>query len=326
MSRDTQLTVVVTGATGFLGRSLCGQLAAAGHRLRAPVRATSRTAPIEAFVDCHVASLSDPSSLARVFEGADVVVHAAGGGRTTHPDQFAADNLMTTLGVADAAEAAGVPRVVLVSSMAAGGPRPSADAPWPEAPLSLYGRAKQDAERLLLARSAFETQVIRPPGLYGAGDDRMLPMFRAARRGWMPVPTLARASAFLHVDDCASAIVALITRWPAAGGVYGISDGPARDWSEIARVVGASVGTRPRVVRVPMWALRGVGAASEAVSRLRDVATIVHRDKVRDMHGAWWISESAALEADTGWAPRVSFEDGMAQTAAWYREQGLLDA
>lgn len=272
-----------------------------------------------------VTPLHDVSGLTELFSGCSAVVHAAGGGMTVRPEEMAERNLHTTQGVVAAALAAEVPRFVLVSSMAAGGPRAEAHLPAPERPLSLYGKAKLDAEAVVRQHaSEIEVVVLRPPGVTGAGDDRMLPMFRAAARGVVPVPRPARSSSFIHVDDCARALALLCDASLPSPVVYELDDGGPHDWQDIVGVLGRAVGRPTRMVRVPMTALRVVGLVSEMWSRVRNQPTVVHRDKVQDMQGIHWVSDGSSLTADTGWTPRMGLERSMTEMAADYRARGLL--
>ena len=149
------LTIAMTGADGFIGRNLCAELAARGHRVRRLVRTASGTAD----PDCRVVGdLAVAESLERQLEGAAAVVHLAA--RThvlqeTEPDPaaaFARANVDATLRLARAAIAAGLRRFVFVSSIHVNGTRTSGraftedDEPAPTEP---YGWSKLQAELAL---------------------------------------------------------------------------------------------------------------------------------------------------------------------------------
>jgi nucleoside-diphosphate-sugar epimerase len=180
--------VLLTGGTGFIGLRLAQRLLAAGHGVRAVVRPMSRAAPLtEAGAEVEAIGLRDPRALSAALEGMDVVVHAAGGGVMRRPEDLEGAHVTTTRVLAEAARDRR-PRVLFLSSLAAQGPA-GLDAPATEAdgpaPRSTCGRAKRAAERALPA-SGLDVAILRPPAVYGPGDPRLRPLFRAARRGWLP--------------------------------------------------------------------------------------------------------------------------------------------
>ncbi|MDQ3035130.1 MAG: NAD-dependent epimerase/dehydratase family protein, partial [Myxococcota bacterium] len=185
------MRVLVTGATGFLGEHLIAALDGRGHSVRALVRSTSRTADLERRgIEIVRAGFDDASGLRRAMDGIEAIVHAAGGGLTPHVEEVYRANAGSTRALLEALPSS-VRRFVLVSSVAAHGPSPAhrdALETDPDAPRSHYGRSKLEAERAALAHAdRLEVVVVRPPTLYGPGEHRMIPLFRAARRGVLPM-------------------------------------------------------------------------------------------------------------------------------------------
>ncbi len=308
------MRILITGATGFLGGRLAQRLVGDGHSVRAAVRRPGDDRRLPDGVQSALAPLTDGPALVQAMIGVDVVVHAAGGGRARTPEDFFVNNTETTRTLLEAALDQGDPaRFVLVSSVAA------------KAAQTHYGRSKRDAEGLVLdAADRIDVVVVRPPAVYGPGDDRMLPLFRAAARG--VVPRSARAGgrlSLLHVDDCTSALAAVLE---TGEGVYEVDDGPAHTWEELAQLLGRALGRArpPRLVGVPKGALLGAALAAEAIGKLRDRAVILTRDKVRELTETEPVTDSAALRSDLGWSHAVDLAEGLRQTADWYRTQGDL--
>jgi NADH dehydrogenase len=191
-------TVVVTGASGFLGGHLCRTFVARGWAVRALARRPDATAvpPGVPVARLDLPDHVDPTALA----GADALVHAAWATRETDDARAERQNVEGTRALVAAARAAGVRRVVFVSSVAAA----------PDAP-NAYGRTKAAAERLLDARDL----VIRPGtilargggGIFGLMRDLMakvhvVPLFGGGRQ---PLQTV-------HVDDVCEGIARAIER------------------------------------------------------------------------------------------------------------------
>ncbi|UQA62905.1 NAD-dependent epimerase/dehydratase family protein [Polyangium aurulentum] len=324
------MRVLVTGATGFLGAHLVEALLERGHEVRALVRQKSDTRHLaRPGVELLRGSLAPAEGLGEAVEGAEAILHCAGGGRVSTTRELYRQNADTTRNLLDAALAARArPRsFVLVSSLSARGPTPDAaplPAGSPDCPVSHYGKSKREAERATLLQSReMRVAVVRPPAIYGPRDDRWLGMFRAARRGWVPVVSPGLTS-IVYGPDCARALCALVECDSPSGRIYTVDDGEARSWGELGTLIGATLGKSPRAFAVPQALLAAAGLAGEAMARLRGRPSFLSLDKVRDARGPHWVCDSEAIGRDTGWAHRTSFAEGAEATARWYRDQGLL--
>ena len=211
------LSVAVTGATGFIGRNLIAQLVGQGVVVRAVVRPQSaRNVASGASV---VRAALEPTALREAFEDVDAVVHLAGVVNALDETEYTAVNVEGTRAVVWAAAAAGV-RLVHVSSLAAAGPA-SASAPRSEddlpSPRTPYGRSKLDGERLVTAMRGLSWTILRPGVVYGPGDHALLPLFKCARLGLLPlVGRRDAAYMFVHVgrrrQDYAVRLAPTLTR------------------------------------------------------------------------------------------------------------------
>ncbi len=325
----------MTGGSGFLGGRVVAELVAAGQQVTALVRSSSRTDALESLgAQLVVGSLDPPANLAAALDGVDAVAHCAGGGRARSAAEILANNRDTTRHLLEAARIhrPGLGRFVLVSSLAAHGPSPdglprSPDQPC--SPVSDYGRSKAAAEDLCRAQAAdIPVAILRPPAIYGPGDTRFLPLFKAAARGFVALPFPDAPVSVVGVDDCARAITALLTvdeagsgRALRSGAAFGICEPRLRTWRELA----TSCTDRPvRVARIPRAVLPLAGAAAELAAWLRRAPVTFGRDKVRDAAQPFWVTDAAALTAATGWVPREDFGEAASGMAAGYREAGLL--
>lgn len=304
--------VLLTGATGFLGEHLVRALAARGHAVRAFARPSSRTEAIEA-LGAAVArgSFEDAGSLARALEGVDAVVHAAGGGIVQSVEEMYRNNAGSTEALLDAAGPAGVSRFVLVSSLAA------------RDPVSHYGKSKLRAEELALARGGGPSVVVlRPPALYGPGEHRMVPLFRAARRGVVPTVHPQGTLSMLHGADCAEAIVRALET--DARGTYFVAEERVYGRREMAELVGRAVGRRVRVVAIPPLALRVAARGADLWGRLRDRPVMFGTDKARDVLRPHQSGDPRPAFAALGWRPTRDFEAGAREAYEDYLARGWL--
>jgi nucleoside-diphosphate-sugar epimerase len=330
--------VLVTGATGFVGGALVRALVAAGHDVTCLVRPGSHRAALEALgVRFAEGDTGAPESLKHSISLAnpESVFHAAAMLKAPWRPAFRSANVEGTRNVARAcAQAARVPKLVVVSSLAAAGPAPAGRLRVesdPAAPISKYGRVKRASEEAAAEfASAVPVTIVRPPMVFGDADRSALPLFRMAARGLAVVPGTARHRVSLvHADDLAALLVALIDRGetlgPAPGeGVYQVDGSDAPTTGELLQRIGAACGRpRVRVVALPRALPWLAAAASEAWGRLRDRPTVLNLDKVTELHAGAWAGDATKARKQLGFQP-LALDARLAQTAAGYRGRGWL--
>lgn len=300
--------VAVTGATGFVGQSLLGAAAERGLGLRALAR---RPQAPRAGVEWISGDLADRAALRDLVQGAEAVIHVAGVVNAPDPAGFEEGNVRGTLAMIEASLEAGVPRLILVSSLSAREPG-----------LSAYGQSKHRAERLVQA-SALDWTIVRPPAIYGPNDREMFELFRAAKWGVVPVPHAGRAS-LIHAGDLASLLLALLPGGEhVSHRVFEPDDGKPGGWQhhELALAIGWAVGRRPKVIGLSKRTMEMAAKADRLLRRGRAKLTL---DRVGYMsHPDWAVSEGARVPRHV-WRPRIETREGLRETARWYREQGWL--
>jgi len=293
--------LALTGATGFVGTALLDRALAAGYGVRALTR---RPQPPRGGVTWIEGDLARPGALA---EGADALVHVAGVVNAPSRAGFVGGNVNGTAAILAAAGAAGVRRFVHVSSLAAREPS-----------LSVYGWSKRRAEALVEA-SDRDWATVRPAAVYGPGDMDMRDLFRAAAHGLALLPPPGEMSA-VHVDDLARLLLTL-----AAGGpsrvLYEVDDGRAWTHADFARAIGDAVGRRVRPLHLPASLLR-FGARADRL--LRGAGARLTPDRVGYLVHPDWVAAPRARPPADLWQPLIDTRAGLAATARWYRERGLL--
>ncbi|MXO84717.1 NAD(P)H-binding protein [Altererythrobacter aurantiacus] len=302
------MTLSLTGGTGFVGRAVLDQLGEQGRSAKALTRRPQEQMfPGLQWVE---GSLSDRESLMRLCEGADTVLHIAGLTSALDHSEFEKANVEGTRNILEAAEAEGVRRFVLVSSLAAREPS-----------LSAYGASKARAEEVVKERT-LDCTIIRPPAVYGPRDTELLDLFRAAKAGFAPVPPKGRAS-FIHVADLARFLLAVTDAKGSSEGLYEPDDGRPGGYSheELARSIGAAFGRDVRVAHMPAWSLRLVARADEL---LRGNGAKLTRDRVGYMLHPDWVSRPGYAPPSSLWKPEIGGEEGFRRTAEWYQKEGWL--
>jgi dihydroflavonol-4-reductase len=315
----------VTGATGFVGRHLVDHLLAKGFA----VRALSRGRPgLPAAVETVAGTLDDAAALSRLVEGASVVHHVAGAIAALSEREFLAVNGEGTARVVEACRTQGVPRLVLVSSLAVTGPcaRGSAvDETTPPAPVTPYGRSKLAGEQVV-AGGGVPFTIVRPPVVYGPRDTQLLRLFRIARTGVVPLLGDGHQElSLVHAADLARALVAAGSSATCAGHIYHAGHPQPVTQRELARGVGRAVGRpKARLVALPGGAVRLALHALGTAAFMTGRANVLGPDKAAELLAPAWVCRSAALERDAGWRAEIGHDQGLGDTAAAYRAEGWL--
>lgn len=323
-------TVLLTGATGFVGTHAAEAFAAQDDvTVRALVRHTSDTRRLQELGATIIrGELTDAGVVARAADGADSVVHMAALTRARSADEYDAVNDRATRTLLRALAGIDHPprRFVYLSSLAAVGPDSGrgVNATTPPRPLTAYGRSKLGGEVACAEEAgSFETVIIRAPAVYGPRDRDLLPFFRLAQRGVLPLPgSPDRRLQLVHVQDLARAIANAATL-SGVSGVYHVAEPRAYTWAEVLDLMAAAVGRTGRKLPVPASALRAAAAVSEWGAGLLGRATIFNRDKAEELLAPGWLCDTEPAQRDLGIAPRPLAE-GLADTARWYREHGWL--
>ena len=266
--------VVVTGASGFVGRAVVARLAAEGVAVRAAVRRAGVGFPngVEVVAGADLDRI-DAWSDAR--GGAAAVVHCAARVHRLDDDEadpmaaFRRANRDATAALARAAAAAGVPRFVFVSSIGVNGAE-TTDRPFraddPPAPASPYAVSKHEAETELaaiVAELGLGVVVVRPPLVYGPNaPGNFATLLRALDRGVpLPLGAIRNRRSFVAVDNLADLIAVLVRHPAATGQTFLVSDGEDLSTTELLRRTARALGRPARLVPVPQALLRGVLAA-----------------------------------------------------------------
>ena len=314
MSADN--AVLVTGASGFIGRALCDVLAASGRRVRKAVRMPAPGFPGAVAVG----DIGIDTDWRAALEGVSGVVHLAARThvlRGTAPDplaEYRRINVSGTERLARSAAACGVRRLVFLSSVKVNGERTTGrpctegDTPRPE---DAYGVSKWEAEQALsriAAGTGLEVVVLRPPLVYGPGvKGNFLRLMNLVARGVpLPLGAVDNRRSFIYTGNLAGAIVKALDAPQAADKTYLVSDGEDVSTPDLVRALARALGVKPRLLSLPLAAL-SLGATLAG-----------KRAEFARLTGSLQV-DSSRIRQELGWEPRFSLTQGLTETARWHR-------
>jgi nucleoside-diphosphate-sugar epimerase len=326
------MRVALTGASGYTGGRLLGALRARGDEVAVLVRPQSVSDRVRSLASRVVeGALGDVAAASRLVEGADAVVHVAAVYRTAgHPDSYYREvNVLGTERLLEAAARTGVRRFVHTSTVGVHGhvERPPADESAPFAPGDIYQATKAEAERLALdfhRRRGVPVAVVRPGAIYGPGETRLLKLFRAIARGRYAIVGTGRT--FYHpvfIDDLVDGFLLALDRPEAVGESFLVCGPSYVAQTDLAALVAKHTGGRVLPFRIPARPIQWAGDLVEAICVPLGLEPPLHRRRV----DFWTKSRAFTIEKARrllGYAPKVDLDEGIARTAAWYREAGWL--
>ena len=321
------MKVLITGASGFLGRAVVAQALAAGHEVRTFQR---RPSGVDGASDV-LGSVTVTADVERAVEGMDAVIHlAAKVSLAGDPAEFAAVNIAGTQTMLDAARRHGVGRFVQVSSpsVAHAGHSIVGDDALPADPERArgdYARTKAAGELVALAADSpdLHVVVVRPHLVWGPGDTQLVErVVERARAGRLPL--LGDGTALIdstYVDNAASAMIAALHRADVAhGNAYVVTNGEPRMVAELLEGICLAAGVRPPRWKVPASLARAAGGAIERVWAVRPGVDEppMTRFLAEQLSTAHWFDQRRTRR-DLAWTPAVSVDEGLAQLAVSYR-------
>jgi nucleoside-diphosphate-sugar epimerase len=316
--------VFVTGGSGFVGGRLIARLVADGQAVRALARSESAAAKVQARgAEAVYGDLSDFRSLRSAASGCELAFHAAAAvtelGRW---DDFIRANVDGTRAVVDACVAAGVRRLVHVSTEAVlmnGQPLVNVNEETPRRPDSKapYPATKARAEEIVQAanRDGFETVIVRPRFIWGKGDTTLLPrmvhLAKAGRLAW--IGGGANITDVTHVDNVVEGLV-LAAAKGRPGEVYFVTDGQRTGFRDFLSDLLRTQGVDPTAPSVPVpvaGALTWAGETAWKLLPLRGAPPLPYI--------AYWVSslectiDISKAQQELGYKPVTSREQGLAE-------------
>lgn len=318
---------LVTGATGFTGGHLARALVDCGRTVRALVRDPAAAGDLRALgIEVVGGDLRDPASVEMAVRDVDVVYNIAAIYRQAGVStaMYRAVNATAPGQIVEAAARARVRRVVHCSTVGVHGDveRPPANEDAPLRPGDVYQVTKLEGEkraREIGSKFGIEVTIVRPTGIYGPGDRRLLKLFRGIAHGRFPM--LGSGHIYYHltyIDDLIDGFIRCGSRPEAAHRTYILAGGEVTTLNELVRLIADIARMRPPRVHLPVWPFWLVGAVCETLCAPLGIEPPLYRRRV-DFYTKSRAFDIGRARRELGFEPRVGLREGIQRTLDWYR-------
>ena len=330
MSDFTGQTVLVTGATGFLGGAVARRLADEGAHVRALARRPNADSYLQGIprIETVMGNLTNAGQMRAAAKGCTTIIHVAAalGSNLAHQQHA---NVEGTRNVMQAAAAAGVERVVHVSSIAVYGYGYLTDVSedTPQQPGNVpYNLTKSQAETVVLeesVRTGVQYSILRPGMIYGPRSNGWTAtMFKLGKRKPTPFPGDGSGSAhIIYVDDVVDLALVLAQHPAAVGEAFNCASDPAPTWREFIGGYSRLAG-HDRWLALPVLPFKLIAPLVDVYFGLRgEPQALSHLIPFMQARKVYRMEKARRL---LGWSPRVSLDEGLERCAVWLRQEGLL--
>lgn len=318
--------ILVTGATGFVGRAVVPDLLSAGYHVTAAVRRESVQFPDPEVQSLVLGPIEEVDDWGAALAGCDALLHLAAHvhvhDRSAQADEraFYEVNVLGAARLFRAAVQAGLRRIVAVSSLHAVASHSDQliDEKTPPAPHSAYGRSKLTADQELIeACNSGQTAwtILRPPMLYGAGNRGNLERLAALLRKGMPLP-LAKVQnqrSVLYVRNLSSAILAALENRAAENRVFLLRDSENLSTPQLIRMLAAALDLKARLMPTPRWLLSAIASGGDRLERVLRRSVPFSSYSFDRLLGSLAVDDTQIREA-LQWQPPVSTEQALRES------------
>ncbi len=324
---------LITGATGFVGGHLAEACAERGWTVRALARPSSDIDLLDR-PNIHVirGDLTDKSAIREALQGIEVVFHCAAKVGDWGPvEEYRAVNVEALRGLLDACRERPLKRFVHFSSLGVYAARhhhgTDENEPLPAHHIDGYTQTKVESEQLVLSyhrQHQLPVVVLRPGFIYGPRDRTLMPKLleNLRQRKVRYIDGGKRAMNCIYIGNLVEAALLAVEKPEAVGQIYNLTDGQFVSKRHFIDSIVEGMGLpRPKPVSVPLWAARIMAWWMERNARKKNSpkAPRVTQGRLK-LFGLNLDFSIDKAKRQLGYRPRWTFDDGMRETVAWYKQ------
>lgn len=325
-------TVVVTGASGFIGSHLVDYLVEHGCVVHALIRKTSDHKWLNKSdrVKIHIADLEQKQSLS-CLEKADYLFHCAGRTKAKTKENYFLSNVFACELLYERCVAVGsnLKTIVHLSSLAAAGPSNWGGAVQeknPCKPITYYGESKLGGEEIAMKyASSLPVVVIRPPVVYGPRELNFFIYLKALSKGLnLKIGTISRELSLVYVTDIVRAMVQAVICYPQDEKIYYVTDGESYTWDNVADSALRILDVSAKTLVVPEVLLSLLANAAEALAWFSSKPALIDRQRVIDVCQTSWVASPKAFFESHTFQPKYNLDKGLEETVEWCKANNWL--
>jgi len=321
-------TVLVTGATGFVGKQLAMKLAGSGHRVHAMYRSEAKIGDLKhENIRLYKGTLTDPASIERAMKGCEQVYHLAAFAAvwSRKPEEIYEQNVQGTVNILESAKKNGIERVVHTSTAGVFGPsgqKPnSEDSPPATSFFIHYDRSKAQAEQSIKAyvRDGMDVVIVSPTRIYGPGklgdSNGVTRLVRDYMKGrWHIIPGNGRSVGnYVYIDDVVKGhMLAMEKGQPGELYLLGGSDLSFNEFFDILKEIS---GSHYFLIKIPMFIGISAAAIMLTMAKLSGGMPMITPGLLKRYSHNWAVSSEKAM-TELGYDP-VDFRRGLKKTVEW---------
>lgn len=312
--------ILVTGASGFIGRALVAELERRGHSVRCAVRNIESVTGLSGAL-IEVGDVNASTDWTRALDGVHIVIHLVARAHILNETAidplaaFNAVNLDGTRRLAESAAAQGVRRMVYVSSIGVNGDSATPQNAFTEAsipmPHNAYAASKYAAEQALsdvARRTGLETVILRPPLVYGPGNPgNFLRLLKLVDRG-IPIPlaSVSNRRSMIYVDNLVDALITAAIKHEAAGQLYLVCDNETVSTPHLIAELGERM---EKPIRLWPFPVSGLRLAGKILGRSLEIERVVGS----------LVIDGGKIRRELQWSPPYTLQQGLEHTVRWFQ-------
>lgn len=328
--------ILITGASGFIGKHLAELAIKKGYAVHALVRKTSKTEELKRLgANILYGDLAHTKSILNVFGELydtglkiDYIIHAAALTKAKTEKDFLNSNVKTTQHLLAAVEQFGLrlKKFIFISSLAASGPQHLGAVIEKDqnSPITRYGKSKLQAERIVRSFQTIPHIILRPTAVYGPGEKDLLSVFKIVSKGINPSIGFSRQElTFIYVKDLVELILsALITE--EKNKTYFITDSAVYKKTDFADTISGSTGKRTIKITLPLFLIRSISLITEYGARMFGKQSALTLEKYKELTAKSWNCNVEDTFKELNYFPAYTLKTGIEETTNWYKRNNWI--
>lgn len=320
--------ILITGASGFIGKNLIQFLYQKNYSLKILYRKDNLKKKIEPYGETFKGDLEDFNSLKGLLKDVEMVVHCAGSVKGNSFRDFYKGNVKTTESLINLIKEEGneVKKFIYLSSLAAFGPAKCNELPTEKEephPVSLYGKSKLQAEKVIEENLNIPYVILRLSGVYGPEDKEIFTFFKDAQRGTIYFPVRKNQKIqLIYVKDVCEAVEKALKQ--GVQGIFFIAHPEILKTLEICFFLKEIIGKPVNIITIPESVVKFFSCINLGLGIISGKKTMFNPQKVKELLEEKWLCSTEKAKERLGFEARINFSMGARETYKWYRENKWL--